>query len=401
MNDTMPQDGSGATHLVSASDREAVRRVLESAWVDAGYTAPNTRVYPWQWLWDSCFHALVWLELGETDRELVKLQSALRLQDDSGFVPHMGYQLDPIRPVELWGRRGASSITQPPMYGHAVATLLRRGVEVPEELVARAEAGLAFLLQRRARDEDGLLRVVNPWETGCDDSPRWDDYCPGGYALERWRPHKVDLLATIVTGPAGEPLDNPAFTAAPAGFNALVAWNTRELVGVGAAIGLRSMADEVAEALDRRWNPERGTWVDAGPATEGSGRIRTADGLLGLLTTTDPDARRAVVRQLEDHDQFGSEHGPRGVHRGESCYDADTYWRGPVWPQLAYLLWSALDSGDVAEGRAAASLARRTIIGAQRSGLAEYWNPDTGEGRGAIPQSWTGLMLLMDPTPTS
>ena len=43
----------------------------------------------------------------------------------------------------------------------------------------------------------------------------------------------------------------------------------------------------------------------------------------------------------------------------------------------------------------ARELARRSVVGAFTSGLAEYWNPDTGFGLGAIPQSWTGLAIVM------
>ena len=58
------------------------------------------------------------------------------------------------------------------MYGHAVAELRRRGIDVPDELAERAHAGLRFLVRERARDpESGLITVVHPWETGCDDSP--------------------------------------------------------------------------------------------------------------------------------------------------------------------------------------------------------------------------------------
>ena len=28
-------------------------------------------------------------------------------------------------------------------------------------------------------------------------------------------------------------------------------------------------------------------------------------------------------------------------------------------------------------------------------GLAEYWDADTGTGGGAVPQSWTGLAVVM------
>ena len=75
--------------------------------------------------------------------------------------------------AEFWGRPGTSSITQPPMYGHAVAELVRRGVDVDADVVDRAGRGLRFLLESRVRDGVGPV-IVHPWESGCDDSPRWD-----------------------------------------------------------------------------------------------------------------------------------------------------------------------------------------------------------------------------------
>jgi len=388
----MPEDGAGAT---ITERHRAVRRVLDRAWVDAGYTAPNTAVYPWLWLWDSCFHSLIWAELGDDERAVAELAAALSTQDPSGFVPHMGYQLDPERAVELWGRRGSSSITQPPMFGHTIAVLIRRGIAVPDELVDRAREGLGFLLHRRCRDETGLLRVVHPWETGCDDSPRWDDFCPGEtFDLERWRRFKIEVLSSIERGANGEPIDNPAFAAAPISLSALTAWNARELADVTGDGFLVADANDLADAVAAQFDPGLRTWVDGGSASSGSGRIRTSDGALGLLVCEDQAHRAAVVETLFDREALGGEFGPRGVHAQEPTYDPNTYWRGPVWPQLGYLLWRALDGG------AADELARRIVAGAWASGLAEYWNGDTGAPGGAVPQSWTGLAILLDPAST-
>ena len=80
-------------------------------------------------------------------------------------------------------------------------------------------------------------------------------------------------------------------------------------------------------------------------------------------------------------------------------YDPSSYWRGPVWPQLAYLLWRALDRGP-AETEVGEELRGRTIAGAVRSGFAEYWDGDSAAGGGAIPQSWTGLALVLAKTRT-
>ena len=81
------------------------------------------------------------------------------------------------------------------------------------------------------------------------------------------------------------------------------------------------------------------------------------------------------------------------MHRDEAVFAPETYWRGPTWPQLSYLCWIAAQrAGDVT---VAQQIARQTVAGALRSELAEYWEPDTAHGLGAIPQSWTGLALVM------
>src|SRR5215472_11862110 len=79
----------------SADQRRALidaesRRALETNWVAAlGFTMPNRRKYPWQWLWDSCFHAIAWSALGDA-RCATELESLFSLQLPNGFLPHMG-----------------------------------------------------------------------------------------------------------------------------------------------------------------------------------------------------------------------------------------------------------------------------------------------------------------------
>jgi hypothetical protein len=339
------------------SDR--VRAVMESHWQPEGYTVPNAVTYPFRWLWDSCFHALVWAELGEPERAVSELAHVLQAQDDRGFVPHIDYGREPSHHEWFWGRSGRSTITQPPMYGHAVAALRRRGIDVGDDLVERARAGIQFFLRER-RHPSGLIAVMHPWETGCDDSPRFDHWGAGD--PKRWYDVKGALVAALP--------DN-GFDCAPVSLSALVAWNGRELD--------LDTADLV-DAIAARWDREQCTWIDGGESENTSGRVRTLEALLPLLVVEQPDALAAIT----DSAAFGGAFGPAGVHRAEPAFDRRRYWRGPVWPQLAYLLW--LSGAPVAE---------TTVRGAETSGLSEFWDPDDGTGLGASPQSWTCLAVVM------
>jgi len=375
--------------------RSAVAMMMERHWQPHGYTAPNAEVYHWQWLWDSCFHALIWHELGQTDRALTELRSLFAPQDHTGFVPHMHYAGRPSASIEFWGRRGASSITQPPMYGHALAQLARAGVDIDDQLVDAARAGIEFLLSKRRR-LDGLPVLCHPWESGADNSPRWDAWCPGGrFDVAAWRGTKGDLVRSMLHE-SGAPVANPDFAVASVGFAALVAFNARELSDQF-AVSFAGDVRAVVDGLAARWDDTDRTWIDVTP--EGpvvSSAVHTVDALLPLLVT-EPDASAAGTAwaTITDPDAFAGGYGPRGVDRREPTHQPDQYWRGPCWPQLGYLLWLAARRHD--RPAEAASVADTTGRGVIRSGLAEYWNPDTGEGRGAIPQSWAGVALLFDP----
>jgi glycogen debranching enzyme len=272
------------------------------------------------------------------------------------------------------------------MYGHAVAELLQRGVDVPDELVDRARRGLRFLLHQRGRTPGGLVALCHPWESGCDDSARWDHW---GAAGRGWFDAKGALLSSIERSDTGAPIANPAFAVGGASFNALVAFNALELGRAVDDDDLVAGGDELADAVASRWDDDRRTWVDDGSSEDGSGRVRTVDALLVGLVRPRDDASA----QLVDPAAHGAAFGPTGTHRSEPSFDPRAYWRGGTWPQIAYLLWLASTrsrSDDVA-----ASLSRSIHAGVVRSGFAEYWEPDTGEGLGAVPQSWATLALLV------
>jgi hypothetical protein len=366
----------------------ACRRILERNWVATpGFTMPNRRKYPWLWLWDSCFHAIAWSSLGDR-RGVEELESVLSLQLPNGFVPHMGYPTKPEASLAMWHFPGRSDITQPPMYGHALRVLAARGFAV-DHLLGAATAGLDYLFEHRRDPGSGLIRVVHPWETGADDSPRWDGWQDKPFKERRWNSEKRELARSIRLRD-GAASSNPGFDVASAGFSALVAFNARELGELTADQELLSKASALARAIDNQWVQELHTWSDvclAGPRSTSA--VRTLDALFGVLVSANREHLDSAFAEIFERRCFWRPYGPSGTAADEPSYDPGAYWRGDAWPQELYLVMVAAQR----RGRRADAerLAEKLVLGCIGSGYAERWNPETGAGLGARPQGWAAL----------
>ena len=376
--------------------------LLEQHWDGGrGFCVPNATVYPHLWLWDSCFHAIIWAHLGDS-RAPRELGAVLAGQLPDGLVPHMRYG---GAPPDTWlgPLPTTSSLAQPPMFGHAIRVLRSRGIAVPAETITRARRGLDWLWSRRRTDRD-LLYVVHPWEAGNDHSPRWDGWGAPGTTRENYdraarTAWNKARMRDVIFHDDGAASWSSTFVACPAGFNAYVAFNIAELAVVLGDLELAERADRITAAMDEHlWDESQGLWCDLS-LLGGGGALATtpiSDGVMGSLVTNDAGRADRALAQLELPDRFGAPFGPTNVARSDPAYDPRMYWRGAAWPHLNYLLWLALRRGRRIDE--AAALAERTREAAVRSGWAEYWDPETGDGLGAIPQSWTGLALAMTRT---
>ena len=387
---------------MNSSVRQRALDILQAHWQpDVGYCVPNPETYPHQWLWDSAFHSVAWARLGD-ERGVTELSSLLSGQLDCGMVPHMRY--GPIPPSSWLGPlTPSSSLTQPPMYGHAVAELLRVGFEVSVEDQHAAIRGLRWLLDKR-RDASGLVYLVHPWEAGNDHAPRWDGWgapgtTPDTYDQQARSQWNKALMRDVVIGADGAATSSSRFVVCPAAFNAYVVFNAREL---GVAVGdddLIRDADELAQLIDDLlWDAETEMWADR-PVVGGDGLTHTipiSDGVMPALVSANEECAQLALNSLNDPHVFGgTPFGPTNVAQNQPSYDPSAYWRGPAWPNISYLLWLAVCRWH--DTKTADEIAQHTIAGAVVSGWAEYWNPHTGAGLGAVPQSWTSLVATMEP----
>lgn len=379
--------------------RSAASRLLDRHWDEArGYCVPNPDVYPHLWLWDSCFHAIVWAHLGDP-RARRELEEVLRGQLPGGMVPHMRYG---AAGPDAWlgPLQATSSLTQPPMFGHAARVLTDHGLRPSPEVLDRARRGLDWLWENRRTDDD-LLYIVHPWETGNDHSPRWDGWgAPGSTPADYDRATRSQWNKQQMEGvrfdDGGAAVWSTTFVACPAGFNAYAAFNMAELAHVLDDQALAERAHRIAAAMDARlWDPGQRLWNDLAVVGGGGDTVDAplSDGVMGALVTGDRERALGALGQLRDTGRFGARFGPANVARTHPAYDPQAYWRGPAWPQLSYLLGLALHRWGRREE--ASEVAGAAAEVARRGGWPEFWDPETGAGLGASPQSWTTLVVAM------
>ncbi len=80
--------------------------------------------------------------------------------------------------------------------------------------------------------------------------------------------------------------------------------------------------------------------------------------------------------------------------RSSPLYESDGYWRGPIWAPATMIVADGLD--DIGEHELADSLRESFCQMAQRSGMAENFDAQTGVGlRDPFLYTWTSSVYLI------
>lgn len=409
---------------------EQARAVLAGNDMGA-FIRPGRDLYPHQWNWDS---ALIAIGLASVDpaRGRAEVRSLLRGQWRDGMVPHIVFHLpDPeyTPGPELWGSAdcdgapevATSGITQPPVLATAARVLHEADPDAGflEEVVPALERWHRWLHDTRG-NQDGLVVVLHPWEAA-DNSPRFDaalarmsvdesmavertdrtvvaaEQRPTDRDYVRYR-HLVKHLRERGYRPAS--LEDEPFVFVDLTFNSILAAAEEDLAELWRELGedgsrAREAADRLRAALAERWDDERALYVED-DSDESVGE--TIDGLFPLYggVPTAAQARRLFDEALWGPDRFGpSPDAPWPVtsaSKASPSFDARRYWRGPVWVNVNWFLVRGLEqAGLSAEAK---RLAAVTVDLVSRSGLAEYYEPTTGEPLGARDFSWSAALTI-------
>ncbi len=435
---TDAQTAARAGHVLGANARNEDQVVK---------AAPD--LYPHQWSWDTAFIAI---GLAQMDASLAErnLDALFAGQWANGMVPHIVFDphaRDYFPGPERWGcaalaasapeQPRTSGICQPPLHAVAAKAVVEaaRQQGTAQENSARdwlegfhpkLVAWHRFLVRERVDAKSGLVMIFHGWESGMDNSPRWDapyNAVEVGATLPHYRRRDTRHVADPSMRPTDREYDrylwlveeakqagydqavlaeSSSFRVGDVFFTAIFAAanddlaDLSELLGAGGGDELRNWASRAREAVQQVADPKTGLTADLDLRTGQKLQTETVAGFSPLIAGAPSAMRESLLAEL-----FGPRWAghpglrwplPPSTSPGSVDFRPRSYWRGPVWPCMSWLLsWALRRSGeqDAAEALRLASL--KQLEGVD---FAEYYEPFTGTPLGSLRQSWTAAVAL-------
>jgi glycogen debranching enzyme len=388
-----------------------------AAWCHREYdfVCPSMGTYPFQWFWDSCFHAVA-LSHVDVERARIEIRSLLANQQPDGFVAHVTFwqreRFEDLLSTYAIAYRTPylSDCMQPPVLAEAVAAGANGsgGDAYLREVLPGVRRYFDWLDRMRDPDRDGLIATLQPDESGLDHTPKYDDYLAvsgavladytaawervaNPYAAVQRDHEKMFALDRFV--------DEDVFVNTIYAENQRVLGDLLERIGDDAgAQAMRARAAKTSTALiEKCFDEASGLFFDLAGRNERMLKVNTVSSLVPiLLTDLPPQQIDALVRHIEDPAEYAAPYPVPSVAMNEPSYLTPTaenklVWRGPTWINANWYIARGLRR----HGRAdlARQIEDRSAALVEGAGFREYYDPRTGEGFGARDFSWTALAL--------
>jgi len=375
---------------------------------DYQYTVPSPDSYPYQWLWDSCFHAIILSHFNIEDAKL-EILSLLSSQFDNGLIPHIIYW-DKMAKTDFpqinWGKDQTSSITQPPMIAYAVWQIFQKDND--KSFIKKVYPNLynfyRYLLTERDPHQNHLIGILNPDESGEDNSPRFDLALrlPSIHTIDENRQKRFELADQNIkcNFDASFCMRN-FFWVKDVPFNSIMVENLKILSQIAEVLGHSEDAkfflreqEKIVEAMKKFMFEDNLFWSTFGKDYQKI-KVKTwaiFAPLFAQILSKD-QAKKLVDDYLLNPKEFKTEFLLPTVSISEDSFDKQALWRGPVWIATNWFVYKGLikyNFLDLAE-----QIKQSSISLISQSGFREHFDPFTGEGYGARNFTWGGLVLDM------
>jgi len=311
------------------------------------------------WSWDNCFNAMA---LVYKNPELAWDQFMLLIdnQDKSGVFP------DSLNDKSMmW------NFCKPPIHGWSLRWMMERTDFINKQRLKEVYEPLCrwtqWWFKYRDDDHDGIPQYNHGNDSGWDNSTVFDEGVPiEGPDLCAYLIIQMDTLSEIASK-LGEKND---------------------------AKNWKSRADELLEKMLAH------SWRGDGFVAPRSGDHHVAESdslLLFLPIILGPRLPEGVLTELvvglSKKGRFLTEHGLTTESLKSPLYQANGYWRGPIWAPSTMIIVEGLAAAAKKEFARKISLKFCDMVA--RSGMAENFDALTGTGLRDPAYTWTSSVLLI------
>ena len=378
------------------------------------FVVPSLTGYPFQWFWDSCFHAIALTHL-DPEQAKAELTTLLSGAQPDGFIPHIIFWEMEKQPQflsrNIVGMTSPhfSATIQPPIIAYAVERVYRAtgDEQFRDAALPVLVAYYRWLKYHRDPDEDGLIAIIQPEEAGTDCSPKYDealgleDLSNQGFIAAL---RKVYAAYEPMRGDDRRILDADIFHFEDVLVNSIYAFGMRSLARLlgdaAEAEEFRREADRTRDALlEKCWNDRAGAFFDLQGKAEKPVEMVTISSLMPLILHDLPSdiVGRMVEEWVSRPEHFWLPYPLPSVPASNPRFMPGNprgfIWRGPTWVNTNWFLSHSLKGHGYPE--LAETIVTRTHEAVEKSGFREYYNPYTAEGLGARDFGWTTLILDM------
>jgi len=413
------------TDLLEAAHRRLQANLQSgvSPWNGQPYSfvCPSVKTYPFQWFWDSCFHAVVWshLDIAQAREEL---RTLLRAQRADGFIPHrIAWQGRITFPYRFYLHSNSllrpwrSELIQPAVLAIALEAVHNRSGDAA--FLTEGLPGVAryyrWLAENRDPDGDDLISIIHPYESGLDHKPAYDVLlrplsragAPGvGMALRavdavnRACRYNLRLIFSLDRFNVEDVLVNCVYAQGLASLARLF----RQQGDEAKAESHARWAERVEQAILTKCRQPDGLFYDLYSRGEHKASTKTVTCLFPLILDSidRQTAERLVKEHLLNEAEFWLPYPLPSVSRDEPSFNPSFrsparsgLWRGPTWVCINWFLVKGLRKHGFEE--VAAHIVDKTKELVLQHGFREFYNPFTGEPYGAQGFAWSPLIVDM------
>lgn len=424
---------------------ENAKRILKLNRKD-GFTIPTNKLYPFQWNWDSGFVS-IGLSYIDLNFAIKEIQSLFSGQWENGMLPHIIFHSENEKTYfpnfDFWDsnvnpgapqKPKSSGITQPAVHGFVLENLLDKFpddenlISFIKEIFPKVVLSHRFFYTYRDPEREGLTFIFHPWESGRDNSPLWDhsldriiidsdnlpkyerrdtsiassDERPTPYQYDRYvyllqlgKKYKYDEVGIFEESP---------FLVQDTLMNAVLIRSNQSLIRIGKRFGLdvgeleEWQQQSKPRFKEKMWNPQLTTFVPF-DLRENQQIAHKEIGGLSALYAEIPNEEQAA-----EMNKYLLSLNERGFYICPSfdvdspLFDSKRYWRGPVWPQMNWMIYHGLKTNGF--GNTAEVVKSDLIELVQRMGFYEYFEARKSlaehltKGYGGTDFSWTAACTM-------